>query len=211
MAKILPFKRPGDVDFDRWLEQVQSENPTERSEAMESPPWTSPHRVEPYLIAGLKDECATVRLCAAESLGYFPSETTRDALMAYVEGETDEVARAFGMSSLGLVVSEEADLHDLLQRLMAATDELQRVHALMGIYHGARRLARLKITPALQSERPEIRGLAAEALVRLVLDTEGAEQVSDALAEAIDREENPGLRDDMSAALHFLENPDEEY
>ncbi|WP_428261100.1 HEAT repeat domain-containing protein [Haliangium sp.] len=188
------------LSFQTWLSALRSEVGLERCEAAESPPeGAAPHEVVAALIPLLDDANELVRMSAAETLGLYPAPETRDALRDYVGREPSALARAHGLSSLGMI-GERGDLTILLEALESPPEPAIAVHALVGAYELMRRLAKQRLATLLAHEGPETRTLAAEALVSLVTPRDDEDTLR-ALREALERETVPGTRDDIRAAI----------
>lgn len=186
--------------FEAWLSALRSDDGLERSEAAESPPeGAEPQVVVDTLIPLLDDENDLVRMSAAESLGLYPSPETRNALRDYVGREHSPLARANGLSSLGMV-GEMGDLALLLGALDGHPEPPIAVHALVGAYELMRRMAKQGLETFLAHERPEVRTLATEALVSVVAPRDDEDTLR-ALKEALGRESISGTRDDMRDAI----------
>ena len=91
------------TDLNSWVERMTSDDDIVRIEAVESPPNHASGVVVKQLIAALEDPSNLVRLLAAEQLGYCPADQVRVRLRAFVQDESDHLARSYALSSLGLV------------------------------------------------------------------------------------------------------------
>ena len=111
MAEIIHI----DKQMEEWIKKLNNIEDIERIDALENPPSSVPaSELIPHLIAKLSDSDSLVRLAAAEVLGEYPSEATKKALRDFCVCETDDLARAYGLSSLGLVGDFE-DIEFLLK------------------------------------------------------------------------------------------------
>jgi HEAT repeat protein len=197
------------AELRRWLAALSSDLSTERSDAAESPPEGAlDDEIVTALVPLLRDSCDVVRLCAAETLGRYPGLQTVAALRAFVARETDPLARAHGLSSLGLTGTSQ-DVPTLLSE--TAEDRLPhiRIHALAGLYELVRRGVKIGLMSLLEHQTPEVRGAAAEALVTVLEDRDDDDAVQ-ALEQCADRETIEARRDDLLEALRRLQGRDEE-
>jgi HEAT repeat protein len=189
----------------RWLAALSSELSTERSDAAESPPEGAPDdEIVSALLPLLHDPCDVVRLCAAETLGRYPGPQTVSALRAFVARETDPLARAHGVSSLGLTGTSQ-DVPTLLSE--TAEDRLPhiRIHALVGLYELVRRGVKIGLVSLLEHQTPEVRGAAAEALATVLEARDDGDAVQ-ALEQCVDRETIEARRDGLIEALRRLQS-----
>jgi HEAT repeat protein len=99
--------------FAAWRAALASDEPLDRCDAAAAPPGdVAPDRVVAALIPLLEDPSELVRASVAESLGLYPGTDAARALRAHVAAETDALARAYALSSLGLVGSlRDVDVH----------------------------------------------------------------------------------------------------
>ncbi len=187
-----------------WLAALSSELSTERSDAAESPPDGAPDdQIVRALLPLLHDPSDVVRLCAAETLGRYPGPQTVAALRDFIAREPDPLARAHGLSSLGLTGTSQ-DLPTLLSE--AAEDRLPhiRIHALVGLHELVRRGVEMSLLSLLDHQTPEVRGAAAEALATVLEGRDDADAVQ-ALERCADREAIAPLREALLGALRRVQ------
>jgi HEAT repeat protein len=193
----------------RWLAALSSDNSAERSDAAESPPDQAPaDKIVAGLTPLLQDLCDVVRLCAAETLGRYPGPQTVAALRDFVARETDPLAKAHGLSSLGLTGTSQ-DLSTLLSQTAEDRPAHVRIHALAGLYELVRRGVRHGLMALLEHEAPEVRVAAAEALAT-VLEARDDSDALQNLEQSAKREVIKARRDDIAAALLRLRGSEED-
>jgi HEAT repeat protein len=193
----------------RWLAALSSDNSAERSDAAESPPDQAPaDKIVAGLTPLLQDLCDVVRLCAAETLGRYPGPQTVAALRDFVARETDPLAKAHGLSSLGLTGTSQ-DLSTLLSQTAEDRPAHVRIHALAGLYELVRRGVRHGLMALLEHEAPEVRVAAAEALAT-VLEARDDSDALQNLEQSAKREVMKARRDDIAAALLRLRGSEED-
>lgn len=188
---------------------LSSEVSTERSDAAESPPEGA---LDDEIVAGLApllhDPCDVVRLCAAETLGRYPGPLTVAALRAFVAREADPLARAYGLSALGLTGTSQ-DLPVLLAETAEDRPAQIRIHALAGLHELVRRGVKHGLMALLSHEGPEIRVSAATTLAT-VLETRDDDDAVQALEQCAELETIEALREDLTAALRRLQGVEED-
>lgn len=193
----------------RWLAALSSDNSAERSDAAESPPEEAP---ADEIVAGLtpllQDSCDVVRLCAAETLGRYPGPQTVVALRDFVARETDPLAKAHGLSSLGLTGTSQ-DLSTLLSQTAEDRPAHVRIHALAGLHELVRRGVKHGLMALLGHQAPEVRVAAAEALAT-VLEARDDSDALQSLEQSAKREVIEARRADIAAALLRLRDSEED-
>lgn len=193
----------------RWLAALSSENEAERSDAAESPPDGA---LDDEIVTGLTplldDPSDVVRLCAAETLGRYPGPAAADALRAFIAREPDPVAKAYGLSSLGLIGTSQ-DFPILLAEAAEDRPGHIRIHALAGLHELVRRGVKQGLMALLRHEGPEVRVAAAGALAT-VLEARDDGDAERALEQCAKRETIAALRDDIGAALRRLQGIEED-
>ena len=196
-------------ELTRWLAALSSENSAERSDAAESPPDGA---IDDEVVAGLTpllhDPVDVVRLCAAETLGRFPGPLAVAALRAFVAREADPLARAYGLSSLGLI-GTSPEFPVLLAETAEDRPAQIRIHALVGLHELVRRGVKHGLMALLEHEATEVRVAAATALAMVLEDRDDPDTLQ-ALEQCAERETFEARRDDITAALRRLQGIGEE-
>lgn len=186
--------------FAAWCAALASDEALDRCDAAESPPGdVAPARVVSALIPLLDDPSDLVRASAAESLGLYPGTEAAKALRAYVTAETDALARAYALSSLGLVGSL-GDVDVLLGALAQDEPPHVEIYALAGLHELVRRLAKQGLATYLAHEQPAVRSAAAEALGDVVRERDDGDAL-EALRAQLAREPAAGRRADLRAVI----------
>jgi HEAT repeat protein len=148
----------------KLLVDLESSVSLDRVDALEEIPRVSlSEEVVPYIVNALSDEDTLVRLAAAEALGNYPSDKNREILREFIVKEDDDLAKAFGLSSLGFI-GELQDVSFLLEQLEQNKVPHVRIHILEGLYDLVRRKAKNMMSGYLADEDVQVRGFAAEAL-----------------------------------------------
>ena len=194
--------------LNRWLAALSSELSTVRSDAAEAPPeGVLDDEVVTGLVPLLRDPIDVVRLCAAETLGRYPGPQTASALRAFVAQEQDPLAKAHGLSSLGLVGTSQ-DLALLLSESAEDRPAHMRIHSLAGLYELVRRGVKQGLLTLLEHPAPEVKVAAAEALATVL---EGREEPAavQALEQCAEREPSEARRADILEALDRLQSFEE--
>lgn len=198
-----------DPEVRGWLAALSSESSAERSDAAEAPPdAASSDEVVAALVPLLQDPIDVVRLCAAETLGRYPGSQTVAALRAFVASETDPLAKAHGLSSLGLVGTSQ-DLTVLLSQTAEDRPAQIRIHALAGVYELVRRGVKHSLMALLGNEAVDVRVSAAEALAT-VLEPRDDRDAVQSLEECAEREVWEARREDITAAIGRVTGVDDE-
>jgi HEAT repeat protein len=191
----------------RWLAALSSELSTVRSDAAESPPEGAlDDEIVTGLLPLLHDPSDVVRLCAAETLGRYPGPQTVAALRAFVAREADPLARAHGLSSLGLTGTSQ-DLALLLPETAEDRPAHLRIHALAGLHELVRRGVKHGLMSLLEHQAPEVKVSAAEALATVLEGRDDTDAVQ-ALEQCADRETIEARREDILEALRRLQGLD---
>jgi HEAT repeat protein len=146
--------------------------------------------------------------CAAETLGRFPGPQTVSALRAFVTTETDPLAKAHGLSSLGLVGTSQ-DLTVLLSQTAEDRPAQVRIHALVGVYELVRRGVKHGLIALLGNEAVDVRVSAAEALAT-VLEPRDDDDAVQSLEQCAEREVWEARRDDIAAAIRRVTGVDDD-
>jgi HEAT repeat protein len=121
------------MDYDTWKALLSSADSSDRSEAADIvPEGGEAAEVVRDLMNTLRDPVPLVRTCAADTLGYFECEEARQALRARLALETDELARAYVLSSLG-EIGQIKDLRPIIDVLTSDTPKMIRAHAAYGL------------------------------------------------------------------------------
>ena len=163
--------------WEQWLSQLRSQEPLDRCDAAEAPPQDlDDQQVVNALIPLLDDEHYLVRLAAAETLGLYPGTTTLLALREYVGRESDSLARAYGLSSLGRVGNVE-DFGLLVGTVADPEPSIERVHAMLGLFELARNVALRRLEKYMTTGSDEVRVSAGGALAMIVKSPQRAEVV----------------------------------
>lgn len=197
------------VALERWLAALSSENCNERSDAAELPPDdATDDEIVAALLPLLDDPVEVVRLCAAETLGHFPAPRSVAALRAFIAREADPLAKAHGLSSLGLIGTSQ-DLAVLLPETSEDRPAHVRIHALVGLHELVRRGVKHGLVALLEHEAAEVRVAAAEGLAT-VLERREDGDAAQALARCAAREPSEARRDDIIAALRRVQGSDED-
>jgi HEAT repeat protein len=197
------------LELRRWLAALTSKNSAERSDAAESPPdGALDDEIVTGLMPLLHDSVDVVRLCAAETLGRYPGPPTAAALRAFIAREVDPLARAYGLSSLGLTGTSQ-DLSILLPETAEDRHPQIRIHALVGLHELVRRGVKHGLMALLEHEATEVRVAAATAL-GLVLEARSSDDVVQALERCTERETLEARRDDLIEALRRVQGIEEE-
>jgi HEAT repeat protein len=196
-------------ELTRWLAALSSDSSAERSDAAEAPPDEAPaDEVIAGLVPLLQDSCDVVRLCAAETLGRYPGPQTVVALRDFVAREADPLAKAHGLSSLGLTGTSQ-DLSTLLAQTAQDRPAHVRIHALAGLYELVRRGVKHGMMALLGHDAPEVRVAAAEALAT-VLEARDDSDAVQSLEHSAEREVLKARRDDIAAALMRLRGSEDD-
>lgn len=186
--------------FAAWRAALASDEPLDRCDAAEGPPEdVAPERVVEALIPLLHDPSDLVRASVAESLGRYPGTDAAKALRTHVTAETDELARAYALSSLGLVGSL-SDVDVLLGALGRDASPHVEIYALVGLHELVRRLAKQGLTAYLAHEQPEVRSAAAGALGDVVRERDDDDAL-ESLRAQLAREPVAGRRADLRAVI----------
>jgi HEAT repeat protein len=111
------------MKLERWLSLINSPEPTDRAEAADALPdsGTNPEVVS-HLLTALSDSDPVVRACAADTLGDVKSQVVRQGILERLAIESDSLAKAHLLSSLGAMENGE-DLALLTSEL--TSDEFQ--------------------------------------------------------------------------------------
>jgi HEAT repeat protein len=198
-----------DPEVRGWLAALSSESSTERSDAAEAPPDAAPSdEVVAALVPLLHDPVDVVRLCAAETLGRYPGPQTVAALRAFVASETDPLAKAHGLSSLGLVGTSQ-DLTVLLSQTAEDRSAQIRIHALAGVYELVRRGVKQSLMALLGNEAVDVRVSAAEALATVLEPRDDGDAVQ-SLEQCAEREVYETRREDITAAIRRVTGVDDD-
>ena len=150
----------------RWRRRLRSSDECTRWEAAEDPPDAPAERIVPYLVEALDDPNELVRLCAAESLAWFPLPQARQAIRKFVANEKDCLAKAYGLSTLGCI-AEFRDIAILSKYIKHNQPDFVRIHALLGLFCAARGFAKYALFELLHAEHPGSRSSAARGLLDL--------------------------------------------
>jgi len=193
----------------RWLAALANESSAERSDAAEAPPdVASSDEVVAALVPLLQDPIDVVRLCAAETLGRYPGPQTVAALRAFVATETDPLAKAHGLSSLGLVGTSQ-DFSVLLSQTPEDRPAQIRIHALAGVYELVRRGVKHGLMALLGDQAVDVRMSAAEALATVLEPRDDGDAVQ-RLEQCAEREVFEARREDISAAIRRVTGIDDD-
>jgi HEAT repeat protein len=193
----------------RWLAALSSENCLDRSEAAESPPdGALDDEVVAALTPLLHDSDELVRLCAAETLRWYPGPQTVAALRTFVVREADPLARAYGLSSLGWTGTSQ-DLSILLPETAEDRAPQIRIHALAGLHELVRRGVKHSLIALLEHDVPEVRVAAATTLATVLEERDDGDALQ-ALEQCAERETFNGPREDILEALQRLQGSDDE-
>jgi HEAT repeat protein len=171
-------------------------------------PDAPPERLVPELLKLLNDPDALVRTCAAENLGLFPSQQVRHALTAFLEYEQDEVARLFGLESLG-EVAELEDLGFLLEKVENPAGIRSGIGAHLGLFVATRRVAIDFLLAHVSHEDFAIRASATRALGSLFeLAEADNNRIVATLRTQLDKESEAdvGIREAITDVLSYLES-----
>jgi HEAT repeat protein len=197
------------TELERWLAALSSENCNERSDAAESPPDdATTDEIVAALMPLLDDPVEVVRLCAAETLGRFPGPRSVAALRAFIAREADPLAKAHGLSSLGLIGTSQ-DFSILLTETSVDRPAHVRIHALVGLHELVRRGVKHGLVALLEHEAVEVRVAAAEGLATVLEHREDDDAVQ-SLTQCAKREPSAARRHDIIAALRRVQGSDEE-
>jgi HEAT repeat protein len=121
------------MDYDTWKALLSSANSADRSAAADVvPEGAEPAQVVRDLTKSLGDSDPFVRTCAADTLASFECEEARQALRAQLAVETDELARAYVLSSLAKI-GQIGDLRPIIDALTSDTPKMVRAHAVCGL------------------------------------------------------------------------------
>lgn len=196
------------VEIERWRAALTSDNEADRGDAAEAPPeGAPPDEVVAGLTPLLHDPSDVVRLCAAETLGGFGGQAAAAALRAFVAREADPLAKAYGLSSLGLAGTSQ-DLPLLLSETAEDRPAQIRIHALVGLYELVRRGVKHGLMGLLAHDRPDVRGAAAEALATVLEARDDGDAVQRLERGAAD-ELVEGAREGFVGALQRLQGSNE--
>ena len=123
------------MKFEEWKTKLTSKDRCDRYDAADSIPEADPDQIIPLLIQTLQDEDEMVRVAALETLGFLPDERVRRALRAHYEKETDPLANAFALESLGKV-GEIEDFIFLLKLIKERKDPRAKISSTFGLLQG---------------------------------------------------------------------------
>ncbi len=123
------------MKFEEWKIKLTSKDRGDRYDAADSMPEADPDQTIPLLIQTLHDEDEMVRVAALETLGFLPDERVRRALQAHYEKETDPLAKAYTLESLGKV-GEIEDFIFLLKLLKERKDPRAKISSTFGLLQG---------------------------------------------------------------------------
>jgi HEAT repeat protein len=186
--------------FEAWRAALASDEGIDRSDAAEAPPEDAdPADIVAALIPLLTDPNDLVRMSAAEALGWYPGTAAADALRAHLAVETDDLVRAYTLSSLALV-GTIADLDVLLRALGPEATPHMAIYALVGLHELVRRLVKQGLAAYLPHERPEVRYTAADALAQVVSEHDDDDALA-ALREQLARETMANIRSDLRTLI----------
>jgi len=196
-------------NWKEWTDLLKSDLALDRCDAAEDPPATGDaQEIAGALVPLLVDDNHLVRLAAAESLGLYPGTQAAAALREYVCHETHPLARAYGLSSLGLV-GDEADIPLFLSVIGDQSPSSERVHGLLGFFELSRRIAVDRLKKYMATGSHEIRTSAAAALGQM-METPRLLEVIDAIQAQADKEEFVGVRGYFEAVLQSLSARDDQ-
>ena len=120
------------MKYETWIKLLESEESADRVEAADHLPDVEPRKIIPHLITCLHDEEPLVRTCAADSLGSFRTHDVRQALIEFISTESDQLALAYGLDSLGAIGTFE-DIPLLLSHLVTNATPLTRINTMTGL------------------------------------------------------------------------------
>ncbi|MBA3404524.1 MAG: hypothetical protein H0X17_00430 [Deltaproteobacteria bacterium] len=184
-----------------WLSDLNSEVSTERIDAIEHPPVDiDDDKVVSAVIPLLHDLDDLVRLCAAETLGLYADPNGLEALRIFVSRERDPLARAYGLSSIGLI-GETKDIKLLVDGSSRGQHPQVRVHAYRGLFDLVRRYAKEGLLSLVPHD--EVQDVAVLTLSEVLLPRSD-DDVLLALDFYAEREVNPVRRDELAALLERL-------
>ena len=189
----------------QWVRRLESQEEDERWEAAENPPAICGPAVVPYLIRALADKVSLVRVCAAESLQWYRVAEARQAIIRQLARETDPLARAYCLSTLGSL-AERCDIPRLFPYTSSGKTPIVRLHAAVGLCWAAYRQAREVVYSVLETGAARDRGAAAS-----IAQAIGGEQAGDdellAVLKAYWRKERWGFpKSAMREAIMVLRN-----
>lgn len=149
-----------------WKKMIKSDDAGDRSDAAEELPDAPDEEIVPDLINCLDDTDYMVRICAAESLGLFPTDEVKAALKRMVERETHDLPRSYALYSLGEIASVD-DLGPLLESLKSDASPRARFYAARGILCFATRMVEQQIFSLLEGDDEDLVATAASVIVYL--------------------------------------------
>ena len=182
-------------------DSMKSEEALDRVEALEDTD-LSASGVLGVVVEALSDPHELVRLSAAELLGQADHEDARTALRDLVAGETDNLAGAYGLSSLGQI-GGPSDIGLLLDRLGAEVSPERRVHAAAGLAAAATRLANEAMVYYLTHESAAVRTMSAEALLATLVQVDP--RILRRVQTAMEGEEDEDALEALAAILDLVD------
>ena len=156
------------MDLNTWKSLITSGEPSDRSAAADViPDGGTAEELVPYLAICLKDPDSLVRTCAAETIGCFPGDAARVALLEALASESDPLTRAYLLSSLGGIGGLE-DVRVILDELGGESHPIIRLHGATGLLSCVQRHWYATMKSALMAADDAAKGTSASDLLNYV-------------------------------------------